>query len=1175
MRKSVSGIVAVILIGYTFFYISLSQAATTVGPKKENTTESIRRLEDASRLNEVAHLIKYYDEVLTQSARNYAFTQDKKWLLRYQEIEPKLDATLKEALEKGDRADKLFLKEIDTANLKLMEMEYRSIEFVKSGQRQQALDILESGQYWKHKEIYFQSLEGYVQRRSELSRTLPLEDLKQLNDKWMSLPDNAGKKEIQLTDKEHAWLAEHPIIRLGFHKDWEPAIIIDEDGKLSGFLIDFFDQLNRKLGTNIVIETGAWPDIVQRARNLEIEGIAGCATIQAEANRLLSTRTHFINYVTVFVQADDPNEIKSFKDLEGRTVSYVKGFKFAEILLKPFQDKIKVIETQSTLEAMKLVLEGKAGAVVGLNMDNYLIARHILPGIKAGFIDINHPLLAVTAIRNDWPELVGILNKGIDSLGQVEINEIAAKWINLSTPTQTIKLTEDERAWLEAHPLIRVAADIRWAPVEFVDEDGEFKGISIDYLKQLSELLGVEFQFKKNVIWQEVMKAVETREMDMFSSLTRTPERDVRYNFTTPYLSIPINIFAGGDVTYIGNLNALEGKRVAVVEGYAIHEWLQSNHPEIKLVTAKSIPSALKMLAERKVYAFVGNVVTTSYYISQLGLNQIKVAGETPYKNDQSMAVRKDWSILADILQKALDAISQSERDAIFNRWVSIKYEHGFDYSLLWKILAPAFLVFMLFIYWNRRLRREVSQRVQAEAELKLDEERLEALLKLGQIKDVDEEQLLEYALEECVRLTNSQIGYLHFVHPDQKNLGLQTWSKNTRKYCKAEKNPHFPIAEAGIWADCVREKEPVVHNDYPNHPNRRDLPEGHVPLNRYLSIPVVDGDKIVMVAGVGNKENPYMDSDVRQLTLFMQNMWVIIKEKRIEEKLQFTQFAIDRASDAAFWIGPDARFVYVNDAACRSLGYLKEELMTMTVHDIDESFPKERWSKQWEEMADRRFMNIESEFKTKDDQLFPVEITTNYVVFGGKEYIVAFTRDVTDRKKSEEELRFQKSFFETLIENSPEAIVIGDETGRISRVNSEFTRMFGYKAEEAEAQNLNDLVAPPDRLDDAVSLDRLASKGETTRLETVRKRKDGSLLDVSVMGAPITQNGNTIAIFFIYRDITERKKSENEQKQNIDSLERFNKLATGQEKRIIKLKQAINKMLKEQGLESKYKSIE
>jgi PAS domain S-box-containing protein len=513
-------------------------------------------------------------------------------------------------------------------------------------------------------------------------------------------------------------------------------------------------------------------------------------------------------------------EIRGFRDLEGKTVAKVKGYAFAKALLKPYEEKIDLVETQSTLEGMKLVFEGKADAVVGLNFDNYLIARHTLTGISAVFIDLNNALKSVTAIRNDWPELVNILNKGIDSIGEAEINEFVAKWTKLPTPTQTIQLTEKERAWLEAHPLIRVAADTRWAPVEFVDEDGEFKGISIDYLKQLSEMLGLEFQFKKDVTWQQAMDAVESGELDMFSSLARTPGREALYNFTTPYLSMPISIFAGGDVTYIGNLKALEGKRIAVVEGYAIQEWLGDKHPGIQLVTAKSIPAALKMLAAGEVHAFVGNVVTTSYYISQLRLNQIKVAGETPYAYDQAMAVRQDWPILAGILQKAFTAIPQNDRDTIFNRWVSVKYEHGFDYSLLWKALVPAFLIVMLFFYWNRRLSKEVVERKKAEETVRKSEQELSMILQTTAqgfwINDKDDKMMdVNEAMCEMLDLPKEEIvggNFLDFL--DEENREIVREQNRIRKKGKQSLYEISLLRPDGTLVPCLNNAAPLLDEE-------------------------------------------------------------------------------------------------------------------------------------------------------------------------------------------------------------------------------------------------------------------------------------------------------------------------------------------------------------------------
>ena len=87
--------------------------------------------------------------------------------------------------------------------------------------------------------------------------------------------------------------------------------------------------------------------------------------------------------------------------------------------------------------------------------------------------------------------------------------------------------------------------------------------------------------------------------------------------------------------------------------------------------------------------------------------------------------------------------------------------------------------------------------------ELKLDEERLTALLKMTQLKGLSEKDYIDYTLEECVRLTNSKVGYLHFINEDQNSLSLYTWSKGVLEHCTAEKTPHYPIENAGIWADC------------------------------------------------------------------------------------------------------------------------------------------------------------------------------------------------------------------------------------------------------------------------------------------------------------------------------------------------------------------------------------
>ncbi len=168
-----------------------------------------------------------------------------------------------------------------------------------------------------------------------------------------------------------------------------------------------------------------------------------------------------------------------------------------------------------------------------------------------------------------------------------------------------------------------------------------------------------------------------------------------------------------------------------------------------------------------------------------------------------------------------------------------------------------------------------------------VEAERVTALFELTRMVDKDEETVIRFALEAGVRLTGSEIGYLHFINTDQISLKLVTWSEKVMGMCQAVHDDNYPIEAAGIWMDAFRLKEPVIHNDYPSTPGRKGIPEGHVPLRRHMSVPVLDGEKVVAVAGVGNKALPYTDEDARQLSLFMNSMWEILQRQKAEKELR------------------------------------------------------------------------------------------------------------------------------------------------------------------------------------------------------------------------------------------------------------------------------------------------
>ena len=295
-------------------------------------------------------------------------------------------------------------------------------------------------------------------------------------------------------------------------------------------------------------------------------------------------------------------------------------------------------------------------------------------------------------------------------------------------------LSEQERVWLRAHPVIRVVQDPGWPPVEFADKQGEQSGMSADYLALVEQRLGVEFEQVRGLSWQEAYARLKRWEIDMTTCVAVTPERTAFWVFTHPYMRIPIVIATQLNVTYIADMHELAGKSVAIVEGYAIEDWMGRDFPDIDLVRVKAAREGLEKLQRGEVFAYIDNLLIIGYYQAEMKATSLKIAGQTPYTNAQCMAIRKDWPILAGILDKALDSISESEHDSIHRRWLPVRYEHGFDYTRLWQILALCGAIVTGLILWNRKLVREVAHRKQVETALSESERRFRTLFDVAAV---------------------------------------------------------------------------------------------------------------------------------------------------------------------------------------------------------------------------------------------------------------------------------------------------------------------------------------------------------------------------------------------------------------------------------------------------------
>ena len=219
------------------------------------------------------------------------------------------------------------------------------------------------------------------------------------------------------------------------------------------------------------------------------------------------------------------------------------------------------------------------------------------------------------------------------------------------------------------------------------------------------------------------------------------------------------------------------------------------------------------------------------------------------------------------------------------------------------------------------------------------NEERLEALLRLDLLGESSMEGLIAFALEQALLVTRSEVGYLHFYDEKREEISLTAWSRGVPAGCRLPDDHHYPLAQAGIWADAIRQRRPVIHNDYAHEPDRKGYPEGHFPVSRHLGVPVMLGNRTVAVAGVGNRQEPYGAQDARSLMQLMTEAWRIIEKKRAEASMRETTLKLDQifnaAADGMWVVDGDFTVLMVNDTLLRMMGVIRERVVGSKCHDV------------------------------------------------------------------------------------------------------------------------------------------------------------------------------------------------------------------------------------------------
>ncbi|MBL4781150.1 MAG: transporter substrate-binding domain-containing protein [Porticoccaceae bacterium] len=527
---------------------------------------------------------------------------------------------------------------------------------------------------------------------------------------------------VKLTSAEQGWIAQNPVVYVGGSPDWTPFDFADDNGGHRGLVHDYLQLVAEKTGITLEISIAPWFESLEKIQSNKID-LLGAVHYTEDRQRYLNFSKPYFEVLDFFFIRDDI-EAQTYDDLRGKRVALPKSYAHIDFLAEHFPE-IEVVLVDTFGDAIDAVLEHRAE----LLYDTYgsLIYTIEKKGVNTiiPFKSTSHlgDKYIHIATRKELPELATIVQKGLDAITEEEKREVSRRWLGSRASGRVLEkpfeISSAEREWLLTNPVVRFSGDPNWLPYEAFNEQGEYIGIVADYLALIENKLGISLEIIPTASWRESVEKLKRGEIDV---LSETSDSDLKSHlkFTRDYVSSPLVIVMNQRASYVEGIDNLKNKKIALIWDYGYVPKIVNTYPDIDFERVDSIQEGLSAVSTSKVDALVATLAQASYHISDLGMNNIRIVGQTEFETQLAFGVREEFLPLLDLFDRALLSITPDEKQKIMNKWGEHKYTEKHDYSLLVQVAVVLLLIILFTLYWNRKLAREVALRKVAEEQTRI-----------------------------------------------------------------------------------------------------------------------------------------------------------------------------------------------------------------------------------------------------------------------------------------------------------------------------------------------------------------------------------------------------------------------------------------------------------------------